>query len=208
LREAVLRAMPHNVTTEMDLELWRMSRDIRAGGEALDAAPKELAARFHAGELAPVTQRALTEFLRRYGHRAVAEIDLGVPRWSDDPTHILGVLANYLRTDEDRQAPDAQFARAAAEAEEAVRRLTATAPWGRRRLVGFLLRRSRELIGLRESPKFLLVSADRWPHRTTCSSLISPRQKPRWPVRTCARWWRSAGRRTSASCGGAGCRAY
>ena len=43
-----------------------------------------------------VAQNELDEFLSKYGHRAVAEIDLGMPRWSDDPTHILGVLANYL----------------------------------------------------------------------------------------------------------------
>ncbi|WP_163506654.1 PEP/pyruvate-binding domain-containing protein [Fodinicola acaciae] len=163
LREAVLRAMPHNVTTEMDLRLWRMSRDIKAdptaAAEMRETSAAELAKRYHAGTLAATTQRELAEFLDNYGDRSVAEIDIGMPRWSDDPTHILGVLANYLRMDEDRQAPDAQFARAAREAEEAVRTLTATAPWGRRHLVGFLLRRSRELIGLRESPKFTIISA-------------------------------------------------
>jgi pyruvate,water dikinase len=85
-----------------------------------------------------------------------------MPRWSEDPTHIIGVLANYLRLDDQRQAPDAQFARGAAEAESAVRELTSQARrHGRLRgaLVGFALHRSRELIGLRESPKFLLVTA-------------------------------------------------
>jgi rifampicin phosphotransferase len=44
-----------------------------------------------------VAQRGLEAFLRSYGHRAVAEIDIGMPRWRDDPSHLLGVLANYLR---------------------------------------------------------------------------------------------------------------
>jgi phosphohistidine swiveling domain-containing protein len=166
LRQAVLRAMPHNVTTEMDLELWDLARTIRAdtaaAGEFRDATPAELAARYRAGTLAGTTQRGLAAFLSKYGHRAVAEIDLGMPRWSDDPTHIIGVLANYLRPADPGQAPDVQFARAAAEAHAAVDELTAQA---RRRgrirgaVVGFGLRRSRQVIGLRESPKFLLVIA-------------------------------------------------
>jgi rifampicin phosphotransferase len=166
LRQAVLRAMPHNVTTEMDLELWDLAQTIRAdtaaAGEFLGAAPAELAARYRAGTLAGTTQRGLAAFLRKYGHRAVAEIDLGVPRWSEDPTHIIGVLANYLRPAGAGQAPDVQFARAAAEADAAVTALAAQARHrGRVRgaVVGFGLRRSRQVIGLRESPKFLLVTA-------------------------------------------------
>src|SRR3712207_8332052 len=49
------------------------------------------------GSLPPRLQANLAGFLSAYGHRGVAEIDLGVPRWSDDATHVLGVLANYLR---------------------------------------------------------------------------------------------------------------
>ena len=166
LRQAVLRAMPHNVTTEMDLRLWDLASAIRAdteaAGELLGTPGDELADRYRAGTLAGTTQRGVAAFLRQYGHRAVAEIDLGMPRWSEDPRHIIGVLANYLRLADQRLAPDVQFARGAGEARDAVAELTAQA---RRRgrirgtLVGFGLRRSRELIGLRESPKFLLVTA-------------------------------------------------
>ena len=62
----------------------------------------------------------LQAFLDRYGHRAVAEIDVGVPRWAEDPSHVLGVLANYLRmttSETTRSSPDALFADGAAEAE-------------------------------------------------------------------------------------------
>ena len=59
----------------------------------------------------------LGAFLAAHGRRAVAEIDLGLPRWSDDPTHLLGVLANYVRLDDAGRAPDVVFARSAAEAE-------------------------------------------------------------------------------------------
>jgi pyruvate,water dikinase len=166
LRQAVLRSMPHNVTTEMDLQLWALASAIRADDEAaaelLDTPATELVTRYQDGTLVRTTQNGLKTFLGRYGHRAVGEIDLGMPRWSDDPTHILGVLANYLRMDDPQLAPDAQFARGAAEAEEAIEKLVAQARQRgrlRARMVRFGLRRSRDLIGIRESPKFLLVVA-------------------------------------------------
>jgi rifampicin phosphotransferase len=140
--ETVLRGLPHNVTTEMDLELWRVATELRAQGVDLSD-----------GTVPPVVQR----FLDRYGHRAVAEIDPGMPRWSDDPAHILGVLANYLRLDDPDAAPDAQFRRGAAEAEAMIRSLSAKAGGLRGRLVRFALERTRRLAGLRETPKFFLI---------------------------------------------------
>ncbi len=109
-------------------------------------------------------QSGLAGFLGRYGHRAVAEIDLGLPRWSDDPGHILGVLANYLKLDDPALAPDRQFANAAREAEARIERLAAAAgsrggPAGglRARLVRGALKRTRLFAGLRELPKYHLV---------------------------------------------------
>ena len=85
-----------------------------------------------------------------------------MPRWSDDPTHILGVLANYLRLDDPALAPDRQFSRAEAEAEAQVARLVAEAR-ARGRLRGAMvraaLRRTRLFAGLRELPKYHIVVA-------------------------------------------------
>jgi phosphohistidine swiveling domain-containing protein len=163
-RQAVLRGLPHNLTTEMDLELWALSQRVRTGPAAVQALratpPEQLARDYHAGTLPPALQEALAGFLRVYGHRAVAEIDLGLPRWSENPTHILGVLANYLQLENPDLAPDVQFRRAAESAEAMVAELTRRARRrGRLRgaLVGFLLGRVRALMGMRESPKFLGV---------------------------------------------------
>jgi pyruvate,water dikinase len=122
--------------------------------------PEQLASEYRSGSLPPKLQANLADFLRAYGHRAVAEIDLGLPRWSEDPTYILGVLANYLRLDDPELAPDVQFRRATREADEMVADLTHRA--GRRGrlrgvLVGFLLRRTRAMAGLREMPKFCII---------------------------------------------------
>lgn len=162
--EAVLRGLPHNVTTEMDLELWQLSVAIGADPASRDIFlarnPEELAAGYAAGTLPAVAQGGVRGFLARYGHRAVAEIDLGMPRWSEEPDHILGMISNYLRVQDPEQAPHRQFARAADQAEAKVRNLVERARARSRlraRLVGLCLRRARQLSGLRELPKFYVV---------------------------------------------------
>lgn len=137
--QTVLRGVPHNVTTEMDLDLWRIATRLRED-ETLDA------------------ERELQPFLDRYGHRAVAEIDLGMPRWSDDPHHLLGVLANYLRmSPAERASPDQVFAAGAAEAEAMIDTLADRAGPLRGRLVRALLDRTRQLAGVRELPKYYFI---------------------------------------------------
>jgi phosphohistidine swiveling domain-containing protein len=162
--QQVIRGLPNNVTTEMDLELWRLAMVIKDDGESFRAVtsqePAALAAQVLSGQVPAVLQAGLARFMDRYGHRAVAEIDVGMPRWSDDPTHILGVLANYLRLDNLALAPDLQFTNAAEAAEAQVERLVAQG-MSRGRLRGTLaraaLRRTRLFAGLRELPKNQIV---------------------------------------------------
>ena len=161
---SVLRGLPHNVTTAMDLDLWRLAQRIRADAEAAqsmrDLLPDRLAGALQAGTLPRTLQHGVTGFLAAYGHRSVAEVDLGVPRWADDPRYVFGVLANYLRLEDTSLAPDAVFRRSAEEAEAMVAALTGRA---RRRsrlralAVGFALGRARQLAGVRELPKACLV---------------------------------------------------
>jgi pyruvate,water dikinase len=148
----------------MDLALWTLAREIGTDPDATrivrETSSEQLARDYHGGALPPKLQTSLTNFLRSYGHRGVAEIDLGLPRWSEDPTYIIGVLANYLRLSDPELAPDVQFRRAAMEAKEMVAELTRRAARKGRlrgRLVGFWLRRARALAGLREMPKFCIV---------------------------------------------------
>jgi rifampicin phosphotransferase len=163
-RRVVLRGLPHNPTTEMDLKLWALARQVRADPAAAKAVretpPERLADEYRSGALPQELWSGLENVLRLYGHRGVAEIDLGLPRWSEDPTYILGVLANYLRLEDPQLAPDVQFRRAAREAEKMVAELTRRAARKgslRGALVGFLLRRTRALAGVREMPKFCII---------------------------------------------------
>lgn len=163
------RGLPGNVTTEMDLELWHLAQaiagDLTAAALVTGTEAPILAAAFRRGSLPTVVQRGLTSFLARYGHRAVAEIDVGMPRWSDEPEQLLRVLGNYLRLDDPEAAPDRLFAHGAEVAANAVDRITAVTrragPTGRvrGRLVAAALRRVRALVGLRERPKSILVFA-------------------------------------------------
>lgn len=157
----VLRGLPFNPTTEMDLDLWaiaRRARDDPSSRTALaDRAPVELSADYRRGALPPVLQQELETFLVRYGHRAIAEIDLGLPRWSEDPSHLLGAIANYQRLDTAALAPDAQFARGAREADATIATLLSRVHGPRRFVARKLLRRVRALAGVREAPKFQVV---------------------------------------------------
>jgi pyruvate,water dikinase len=160
----VLRSLPHNSTTEMDLRLWALARKLRADPSSSAAlrgtAPAELARRHRDSTLPPALQSGLAAFLVRHGHRAIAEIDIGMPRWSEDPTYVLGVLANYLRLDDPELAPDVVFARGAAAADAAVAAVVErvrTRSRLRAAIVGFALRRMRRLAGLREEHKDYLI---------------------------------------------------
>ncbi len=152
---AVLRGVPHNVTIEMDLALWALARDAREHRELLlDTPPAELATRYLRGALPEI---GLSGFLSRYGHRAAAEADVGVPRWAEDPTPVFAAIANYLRLTDPTQAPDRRFAGAAAAAGAALDELAARVHRRRPvrgRIAVFLLRRARRLAGLREAGKF------------------------------------------------------
>ena len=158
--DETLRGMPHNVTTEMDLALWRLAAAAREHRDLLlHTPPTELAARYHAGDLPEI---GLDAFLRSYGHRGAAEIDVGVPRWAEDPSPVFAAIAGYLRVTDPEQAPDRRFARAAEDAvakiDELVARARRTRPI-RARCAGFLLHRSRAIAGLRELPKFAWLHA-------------------------------------------------
>jgi pyruvate,water dikinase len=162
--QIVLRGLPHNPTTEMDLELWAMTQRIKADAPTAQFVREtpiaQITQGYLSGSLPALLQSELKNFLRCYGHRAVAEIDMGVTRWSEDPTHIIGVLANYLRLEDAIASPDVQFERGVREAEAMVAELTKRArqkSWLRGKLVGFFLSRVRALVGFREMPKYCIV---------------------------------------------------
>ena len=162
----MLRGVSHNVTTEMDLSLWRTAQTI--GADPASAAhfqereARTLADEYLRGQLPQAAQHAIQEFMERYGMRGLGEIDLGRPRWREEPLPILQTLRSYLDiTDMDR-APNAVYARGKQAAEEEIDRLVAElrgarGGWIRARLARAAARRMRALLGLREAPKFVMI---------------------------------------------------
>ena len=134
---AVHRSPHHNPTSEMNRDLL------------------ETALRLRDAEEQPTTDSAaVAEFLARYGHRAVREIDVGLPRWREEPALVLawvGEAAADPDLDErlagQREAVTAADQRASATLTRVPGRL-------RRAFIGWHLRRARTLVGLRERPKF------------------------------------------------------
>jgi pyruvate,water dikinase len=159
--QVVTRSAPSNPTTQMDLALWSLCVEVRSDPDSraalLSRSPEDLSAAYRSKTLPVRLQRGVSAFLARYGFRSVGEIDIGVPRWSEDPAHILGALANYVRLTDDALAPDAQFLRGALEAEAMVESLLARVTGLRRLMLGWVLRRLRLLIGSREAPKFHII---------------------------------------------------
>ena len=159
--QSLTLGLPHNPTTEMDLALWALATEIRADESSrealLDRSAADLATAYRDRALPGPLQKGLAAFLARYGFRSIGEIDLGVPRWSEDPTHLLGAIANYLQLGDGALAPDAQFERGAREAEALVTTLLGRVRGPRRLVLRFFLGRVRALMGSRELPKYTLI---------------------------------------------------
>lgn len=162
----VTRGMPYNPTTEMDLSLWRLAKEIRRDEDTLRAfqenTPTELSARLHQGDLPLNGQRLVEQFLERYGGRGLSEIDLGRTRWAQDPTHVFEMLVSFLQIEDEARAPDVVFKQAAGSAEQAAAELIweirkTRHGWIKAWAAGLLIGRVRQLMGLRESPKFFAV---------------------------------------------------
>ena len=161
----VTRGLPNNVTTEMDMTLWRTADLLRQDADSAaafrDWDARTLAFHYLEGTLPEAAQTGIAEFMQQYGMRGLAEIDLGQPRWREEPTAIMQTLQSYLEISPE-MAPDVQFQQGAKAAEMALERLAMQArqqPFGdvRETLVHAAGKRIRLLMGLRESPKFFII---------------------------------------------------
>lgn len=163
----LMRGLPNNVTTEMDLKLWELASKIGADPLASEKIKSEnisvLVEKYRLRELPLGIQNTVDEFLLAYGMRAIVEIDIGRPRWRDDPTPVFQTLVSYMQLYGTGRTPGIVFHRNKDEAEnlaaDYVARLRKTRyGWLRAKLVGAAVRRIRALAGLRETPLFYMIS--------------------------------------------------
>ncbi|MFW9992272.1 MAG: PEP/pyruvate-binding domain-containing protein [Candidatus Odinarchaeota archaeon] len=159
------RSLPYNPTTEMNLLLGEMADRIKNDPAAyetvLQTTAEELASDFKDNQLPLVVQQAVTDFLAVYGMRGLAEIDMGRPRWKEDPVPVFSTLKNYISLI-DEQKPAKQFQRGLKSVNEAYRKLffLLKKSKGGKLKAKFLnaaIIRVRGLSGLREYPKFTMM---------------------------------------------------
>ena len=161
--QLVLGGSPTNPTTQMNLALWRLSQQIRTDDHSLhllrQTPAEQLAQDYQQGRLPAPLQHGLARFLQEYGHQSVSELDLGVPRWSEDPSYVLALLAGYLDMEERAHTPDIQLQRARRSARAMIATLAQRARhkrWLRGWLVRFFLQRAHTLAGFREMTRFVV----------------------------------------------------
>lgn len=163
--DRLLRGLPGNVTTEMDLavgDLTDLVRPYPALADLLRTQPwQEVRAQAPGVPGGSAFISGLDRFLEQYGMRGAGEIDLSRPRWRDNPSLLLRVIVGGLSSGaagEHRVRHQAQ----AAEGEGAAVRLKDAAGQGllgplRGWWVGRLCRVIRSGMGLREHPKFTII---------------------------------------------------
>lgn len=93
-------------------------------------------------------KRALRHFLGAYGDRALSEAELGAPRWGEDSTPVLSMLAASLRAA--AVDPDVALSRARALADRQLALLEPRLSFFETRVVRDIVSRQRELLRLRE----------------------------------------------------------
>jgi rifampicin phosphotransferase len=161
-----MRGLPNNVTSAMDLALFAASRRILANADGsaylMNSSVESIAMAFRDGSLPANAQNAIADFLAVYGMRGLAEIDLGRPRWRDDPAPVIQSLLSYLTMEDGPRAPDRVFARGQGESEQVLAELfrrvrSRRFGGGKEKVLRFFASRMRALMGIRESPKFYII---------------------------------------------------
>lgn len=161
--QAILGGSPTNPTTQMNLALFELSKAIQKDESSLHLLRQtpvgRLAHDYEQRRLPTPLQQGITRFLEEYGHQSVCDLDLGVPRWSEDPTYIFNLLIGYVEMHESAQTPDQQLRRAGDVAYAMIATLSQRArhkSWFRGWLVRFLLIRAHVLSGFREMTRFVI----------------------------------------------------
>ncbi|MDT3424756.1 pyruvate,water dikinase [Paenibacillus forsythiae] len=160
------RSLPNNITSEMDSQLWKISSLLKKDQASYERINQltaaELSSCYLKKTLPHAVQNLISEFLKNYGMRGVAEIDIGRNRWVDDPTPIFLVLKSYLEVKGQSDSSFELYRDGEARATDAQQRLKSVFGKGfvnnlKSRMAAIAAQRLRLLGGLRETPKFAIV---------------------------------------------------
>ena len=157
---ALTRAVESNPTTEMNLRLWKLTVLIRENHSILQLFENQttmnLVQIYQRKLFDKEIQEELETFFRVYGCRGVGEIDIGRPRWVDQPEVVIEQIKNYLKIINPEKAIGKIHEQSQQSAYEALNRIENQLehPWIQRPWLHFLFHRLRILFSLRECPKF------------------------------------------------------
>lgn len=152
------------LTAQATLRLWQVAQAARVQPDAraiIETAPvADVPRLLRATPAAAPVVRRLDRFLVEFGHRAVDEFELAVPRWREDPHLIVSSLRSYLNAGEEadprRRLQGQMYTRKEA-ASAARRELTAGVIAGafpvRWLFFRRALREARRYLPMRENPK-------------------------------------------------------
>ncbi len=141
----VEKSLQNNVTTEMGEELLLIAQKLDEKGKK------------------PTKENVeVKNFLNKYGHRSIEEMDIGIPRWEEEPEYVLSIIESYMKDQNYKHSLDKLY-QGKQKAEEVIKSTKAKldkAGAGRKaKKVEKLLTNYREVFGLREYSKYVLIKA-------------------------------------------------
>jgi pyruvate,water dikinase len=148
------RALPHNVTIEMGLGMYRLARFEEIGG---CASGEEFASKLEARAFSPEFLEAWDAFMATYGCRSPMEMDPAAPRFYERPAQFFEQLRTLADNTDAEHNPQAIYERARAERKAAYESLLQVARQkGSRRAKRFAKDYATwvDLGGYRETPKY------------------------------------------------------
>lgn len=159
------KSLPGNVTTESGLAVGDLADTARQYPEVVEYLGTAKDATFYGGLLrvrgGPEFKRDLDRFMDLYGMRSPGEIDITNPRWRDSPTLLVQPILSHIRS-----VGPAEHRERFRQGEEDARRAAAEILSDMRksilgpvkaRAMARLIRVYRNLMGMREYPKYLLM---------------------------------------------------
>jgi phosphohistidine swiveling domain-containing protein len=151
--------------TQMGREIVRMAalarEKTRVKEIMLGAQPSEVMNMLEAEPQARPLIEALEKFMATHGHRAIKEMEIGSPRWEENPVTIINMIKNYLH-DDDSSEKEKKFQGKREQLLSDVKTGLEKKPLERLtrirwRLVSFLGKQARYFIKLRENSRFFHI---------------------------------------------------
>ncbi|MCW5824065.1 MAG: hypothetical protein KIT34_14770 [Cyanobacteria bacterium TGS_CYA1] len=150
-------ALPGNVTTEMSLDLYKVSQLLP------ESAPADFNS-WLASDASPEFKRAWWTFLEKYGFRGPAEVDIASPRYYDDPQMLVDLMKSMRKQsiDNPEQSQVSRFAENERKRRDTFKRLSeeiGRKNWFAKQEFKSLYKIVESIGGIRETHKYYLIYA-------------------------------------------------